>query len=208
MRFALALLAAVVLATPALGQGIEGTWEVTAAENVPYEDDLVFGRMTVTADEIRSVFVFLDPDDGELIGRVQQAQYLVSDSQLVVREGESTTILDAAREDSVLIVRDVQTGVVFQMRAADPALALDPDLVGAWHGLFGKEETTLTFAPEGTVELAEADGDVDTDAYIVAGPYLIIDETPFLYSFARDEDGDRLILEGDGERRDFLHVSR
>ncbi len=208
MRPPLLALAAALLATPAVSQGMIGTWELTAAENVPYESELVFARMTFTVDELRSVFVFLDPDDAELEGRLHRDRYIVSDGQLIVRDAQSTTVLDVGREGTELTVRDVISGVVFRLREADPALALDPDLVGAWHGRYFKEETTLTFSSEGEVELVEADGDVDTDAYVVAGPYLLIDEHAFRYSFARDGDARRLILENLGERRDFARVSR
>ena len=204
----LACLAAALLAASAAGQDVEGTWELTASENVPYESELVFGRMAFTGDEVRSVFVFLDPDDAELEGRVHRDRYIVSDGQLIVRDVQSTTVLDVERDGPELTVRDMQTGVVFRLRTADPTLALDSDLVGGWRGRFGKEETTLTFSPEGDVELVEADGDTDTDAYVVAGPYLLIDEAAFRYSFAHDEDGRRLILETHGERRDFLRVSQ
>ncbi len=204
---ALVLLAAPASAQDVEGHGIEGTWEMTAAENVPYESDLVFGRMTFTGDEVRSVFVFLDPDDAELEGRVHRDRYTVSDGQLIVRDARSATVLDVARDGTELIVRDVQTGVLFRLREADPALALDPDLVGAWRGLFGKEETTLTFSPDGEVAQVEADGDDATDPYVVAGPYLLIDEAAFRYSFARDDGARQLVLENLGDRRSFVRLS-
>lgn len=216
MHVALVSLAAVLLATAAASQGgtrpgaaglgIVGTWELTAAANVPYESELVFGRIAFTPDEMRSVFVFRDPDDAELEGRVYTDRYIVSDGQLIVRDGPSTTLLDVLRDGPELTVRDVQTGVLFQMREADPARALDPALVGAWRGQLGKEVTTLTFSPSGEVRLEEADGDTDERAYTVGGPYLLLGERPFLYTVA--DDGQRLILENLGEQQDFLRVSR
>ena len=207
MRPALLALLAVPLAASSASQGIEGTWELTASENVPYESELVFGRMTFTADELRSVFVFLDPDDAELEGRFERGRYVVSDDQLVVRDGEGTTVLDVARDGTELTVRDVMNGIVFRLREADPALALDPALVGAWRGQYGTEETTLTFSSAGEVEQVEADGDATTDPYVVAGPYLLIGRAAFRYSFDRDGDARRLFLENLGERRGFTRVS-
>ena len=207
LTLALVLTASAAAGQVPAGPDIEGTWELTASENVPYESELVFGRMTFTVDEVRSVFVFLDPDDAELDGRVHRDRYIVSDGQLVVRDLQSTTVLDVERDGAELTVRDVQTGVVFRMRAADPALALDPDLVGAWEGVLGTEEATLTFSPDGDVEVAEADGDRETKAYVVAGPYLLIGDDAFRYSFGRGDQGKRLILGSGPERRDFLRVS-
>ena len=43
---------------------VVGTWELVDAENVPYDDLLVFARLTFTPDRLDAVYVFLDPDDG------------------------------------------------------------------------------------------------------------------------------------------------
>ena len=212
MRLLLVALTSAALAAAASSQDlaaeVEGTWELTAAENVPYESELVFGRMTFDGGVLRSVFVFLDPDDAELEGRIHRDRYRVSDGQLLVRDAQSTTVLDVVREGTELTVRDLQSAVAFRMRESNPDLAFDPDLVGAWHGQFGKEMTTLTFSPNGEVVLLEADGDEDTDAYVVAGPYLLIDEAAFRYSFTRDGDDRHLVLENLGDRRTFSRVSR
>ena len=197
---------AFVLAAPTSAQGVPdvvGTWELTAAENVPYENELVFARMAFSSDELRSVFVFLDPDDAELQGRIHSDRYVVSDGQFVVRDAQSTTVLDVAREGTELTVRDVQSGVLFRLREADPAWALDPDLVGAWAGQIGSEQAVVTFSPDGAARVVEADGDTETVGYVVAGPYLLIDEVAFRYAFARADGGRQLVLERNGEARIF-----
>lgn len=200
--------AAAILAVPASGQDVVGTWEMTSAENVPYEDDLVFARMTFTGDEIRSTFVFLDPDDGELIGRLHEDRYFVSDGQLIVRDAGSTTVLDVARDRDELTVRDVETGVLFRLRAVDPITAMDPDVLGAWRGTRDGRDLTLRFRPDGVVEVQEGDAEEpDTARYTVAGPYLLLGDDPARYTFLRDEDGTRrLVVEADREPTVFFRV--
>ena len=205
----LALVGLTAFAAPASGQDVLGTWEMTTAENVPYEDDLVFARMTFTRDEIRSTFVFLDPDDGELIGRLHTDGYIVSDGDLIVRDAGSTTVLAVARVRDELTVRDVETGVLFRLRAVDPLTASDPDVLGAWEGVRDGQPLRLRFRPDGVVEVLEGDDEEpDTEAYTVAGPYLLLGDDPARYSFARGEDGvRRLIVEADREQTTFSRVT-
>ncbi|WP_420455078.1 hypothetical protein [Rubrivirga sp.] len=179
---------------------VVGTWELVAAENVPVEDELVFARLTFGTDRFDAVYVFLDPDDAELSGRFERGRYLSSAGQLVVREGGDVTVFDVARDATQLTVRDVETGVVLLLRAADPALARDPDLVGAWAGARGGRPWGVRFDPDGRAEVREGD-DRDTGDYVVAGPYVLLGDDPARYTFARDADGRRqLVVEADGER--------
>ena len=196
--FALTFAAAAASAQPA--PDVVGTWELTASENVPYEDALVFARLTITPDRIRTVYVFLDPDDGELSARSENARYVVSAGQLVAREDGRVTVLDVVREGTVLRVHDLETDVVLTLREADPALALDPDLVGTWAGTRDGEFFAVRFEPDGRAEVTEGD-DTDDGRYLVAGPYLVLGDDPARYTFARDADGRRqLVVEADGER--------
>lgn len=207
MRLAPLLSLALLLAAPvASGQDVIGTWELTAAENVPYEDSLVFARMTFTDDRIRSTFVFLDPDDGELIGRLNEDRYIVSDGQLIVRSTGSTTVLDVDREGDRLAVLDLQTGVQFQLTAADPTLDRDPALLGRWRSAHG--DRVLQFHSDGTVDVQDGDGEPDARSYVVAGPYVILDDEPFRYTLTHSGDGPRLFLEAHRERTEFLLVER
>lgn len=203
-----ALAALLVLAVPASGQDVIGTWEMTSAENVPYEDDLVFARMTFTNAEILTTFVFLDPDDGELIGQLESARYTVSDGQLIARDAGTTTVLDVVRDRDELTVRDVETGVLFRLRAVDPTTASDPDVLGTWTGTRGGRPLTLTFRPDGVAEVLEGDDDEpDTERYTFAGPYLLLGDDPARYSFARGDDGARrLVVEADREQTIFSRV--
>ncbi|MEM1116075.1 MAG: hypothetical protein AAGJ11_06180, partial [Bacteroidota bacterium] len=187
---------------------VVGTWELTAAENVPYDDDLVFARMTFTADAVRSTFVFLDPDDGELIGRIHDDDYLVSGGQLIVRDAASTTVLDVQRDRDELAVRDLETGVRFRLRAVDPAMLLDPDVLGTWQGERGGRLLTLRFRPDGIVEVIQGDDpEPDTETYTVAGPYLLLGNDPARYTFTRDAEGTRrLVVDADGEETTFSPV--
>ena len=198
-----ALALAALVAGPALAQDVEGTWELTAAENVPYEDDLVFARLTFADGDLRRTFVLLDPDDGELIGQIEDARYLRSDGQLVVRDGRDVTVLDVVRDGDRLTVRDLETGVVLRLRAADPGGALDAALLGAWRAAPGAAGgrgggLALRFLADGSVEV-ESGSDRDTERYVVAGPYLLVGDEPVRYGFARDAAGRRqLRLEGEG----------
>lgn len=207
MRLVLSLSLALLLAVPvASGQDVIGTWELTAAENVPSEDSLVFARMTFTDDRIRSTFVFLDPDDGELIGRLNEDRYIVSAGQLIVRSTGSTTVLDVDREGDRLAVLDLQTGVQFQLTAADPALDRDPALLGRWRSAHG--DRALQFHSDGAVDVQDGDGEPDARSYVVAGPYLLLDDEPFRYTLTHRGDGPRLFLEADRERTEFLLVGQ
>lgn len=206
MRPLLCLLLALPLAAPASGQDVVGTWELVAAEDVPYEDSLIFARMTFTGDVLRSTYVFLDPDDGELIGRLHEDRYLVSDGQLIVRGTGSTTVLDVDRVGDRLAVLDLQTGVRLQLRVADPALDRDPALLGRWRSAQGGR--VLQFHADGAVEVRDDGGDPDRLTYVVAGPYLLLGDRPYRYTRASDGDKPRLFLESDGERTEFLLVGR
>lgn len=178
---------------------IVGTWELVGAENVPVEEALVFARMTITDGRIVTRSVFLDPDDGELIGRVEDARYLVNDGQLVARRHDGVTVLAVERRATFLTVTDLETGVVLRLREADPALALDPDLVGTWAGTLDGEPFTIRFRADGTGESRRGDGRFRDGRYVVAGPYLFLDDGPIRYTFAGATQR-QLVLEGDGER--------
>ena len=198
-----------LLAAPAAAQVAEadlaGTWELTAVENLPYEDDLVFARMTFADGDLTRTFVLLDPDDGELIGQVEADRYLVSDGQVIVRGGRDVTVWDVARTPGGLVVRDLETDVVFRLRAADPAAARDPDLLGAWRSAGGEGGAAglgLRFFVDGTVEVQNGD-DRDRVGYVVAGPYLLIGDEPSRYSFAREGTARRLVLAGEGGETRF-----
>lgn len=201
MSLRLAPLLAVLWAVPALAQApdVVGTWELVAAENVPYDDELVFARLTFTADRLDAVYVFLDPDDAELSGRFEQARVIPSAGQLVVRDGVRVTVFDVVREATLLTVRDIETGVVLVLRSADPAGALDPDLVGAWSGTRNGRPFAVRFGADGRAEVREGD-DRDEGDYVVAGPYVLLGDDPARYTFARDAAGERvLVVEADGE---------
>ena len=178
---------------------IVGTWEMTGAENVPVDDALVFARVTITDDRIEVRSVFLDADDGELTGRIEDGRYLVNDGQLVVRQRDGLTVLAVQREATLLTITDLETGVLLRLRQADPALALDRDLVGTWTGTLDGEPFTIRFRPDGTGASRRGDGAFRDGRYVVAGPYLFLDDGPIRYTFAGGERR-RLVLEGDGQR--------
>jgi len=179
---------------------VVGTWELVAAENVPYDDNLVFARLTFTPDELDAVYVFLDPDDAELIGRFQGGRYVASAGQLVLRDRGDVTVLEVARDRTLLTVADLETGIVLLLREADPALALDPDLLGAWEGVRDGEPFAVRFGPGGRADIRRGD-DRDDGEYVVAGPYVLLGDDPARYTFARDDAGRRqLVVEADGER--------
>lgn len=201
----------VVLAGPALGQDVEGTWEMTAVENLPYEDDLVFARMTFADGDLFRTSVFLDPDDGELIGQISTERYLLSDGQVVVRGGRDVTVLDVVRTPGEMTVRDLETGVLLRLRAADPGGALDPALFGRWRSVPGgagdvegaAASLALEFFPDGTVSVQNDDGDLDRADYVVAGPYVLIGDEPSRYRFVRADSDRRLVLSGEGGETTF-----
>ena len=185
---------------PVPAPDVVGTWELVASQNVPYDDDLVFARLTFTADRVDAVYVFLDPDDAELIGRFDRGRYLVSAGQLVVRENNEVTVLDVVRDRTLLSVTDLETGVTLLLREADPAGAVDPQLVGGWEGLRRGEPFSVRFGADGRADVRQGD-DLDTGDYVVAGPYVLLGDDPARYTFARDTDGRRqLVVEADGER--------
>lgn len=199
----LSLLVLALLAAPASGQpmpDVIGTWELVSSEDVAVDDALVFARLTITDDEIHSVYVFLDPDDGELSGRFERGRYLVSAGQLVIRENNQTTVWDVAREGTMLRVHDLETGTRLRLREADAGSAIDPDLLGSWAGVRRGERFEVRFGPDGDAEVREGD-DLDEGRYVVAGPYLLLGDDPARYTFARDADDRRqLVVEADGER--------
>ena len=179
-----------------------GTWELVEAVGNPYEDSLVFARVTFTESEVRTVFVFLDPDDGELIGQVESARYVVSAGQLVVRDAGDTTVLDVRRDGDRLDVHDLETGVLLRLHTADPAGSLDPALVGAWRGRRDGQPLVLRFGPDGAASVQEGDGGPDDEAYVVAGPYLLLGDAPFRY--AVEDGGGRLVFTSDRGVEEFL----
>ena len=194
------------LAVPAFAQPraalpeIVGVWELAASENIPVEDALVFARVTITEDRIASVYVFLDPDDGELSGQFERGRYRVSDGQLVVREANGVTVLDVQREVGFLTIRDLETDVVLVLREASPGSDRDADLVGAWAGTRAGRPFAVRFFEDGTAEVGRGD-DRDRGDYVVAGPYVLLGDEPARYSFAMGPDGRRhLVVEADGER--------
>ena len=171
---------------------IEGTWELTAAENLPYEEDLVFARLTFDRGDLYRTFVLLDPDDGELIGQIEDDRYLISDGQLIVRNGRDVTVWDVTREAGELTVHDLETDVVLRLRAADPSGALDPMLVGAWRPAATGGAGRLRFFPDGTAEVGNKRRD-----YVVAGAYLIIGDEPARYAVDGVDGARRLVLGGE-----------
>ncbi|MEM0960971.1 MAG: hypothetical protein AAGK21_00355 [Bacteroidota bacterium] len=199
-RFAVLFVLLSSAATAQTAPNVIGTWELVASENVPVEDALVFARLTITDDRIETVYVFLDPDDGELAARFEDGRYLVSDGQLVVRSNNRVAILDATREGTFLRVHEVESGSTLTLREADPAGALDPDLLGTWAGTRGDVPFEVTFRADGTAEVLDGD-DRDTGRYVVAGAYLILGDDPARYTLRRDaEDRRQLVVEADREQ--------
>ena len=170
---------------------VAGTWELTAAENLPYEEDLVFARLTFDRGDLYRTFVLLDPDDSELIGQIAEDRYLVSDGQLIVRNGRDVTVWDVTRDAAELTVHDLETDVVLRLRVADAAGALDPALFGEWRAEGGVGR--LRFYPDGTVEV-----DGEREDYVVAGAYLLFGDEPVRYTVGGAVDGaPRLVLSGE-----------
>ena len=199
---ALALVVPLAAAQPADGFGtpdVVGTWELSGAENVPVDDVLVFARLTISGDRIAATYLFLDPDDGELSVRTEDARYVVSAGQLVLRDDGRTTVWDAARDGTMLTVQDRQTGVLLRLRAAGRS-ERDPELVGTWTGTRTGAPFTVWFAPDGQAHV-EAGGDREDGRWRTVGPYVLLGDEPAWYSFTRDADGRRqLVVEAEGER--------
>ena len=198
LRLLCALLA---LAASASAQtGLAGTWELEAVEASPVEDALVFARLAVTDDRIDGLYVFLDPDDGELSARRTRARYRISDGQLIVRENNGVTVWDVVQIATGLRIQDLETGTVLRMRRADPGSATDPSLVGTWTGTRDGRPFALRLGADGAAERIDGD-DRDSGEWASAGAYLVLGDDPARYTFSRDAD-DRLqlVVEADGER--------
>ena len=191
----------VLVASAASAQpGLLGTWELEGVEASPVEDELVFARLTVSDDRIDGLYVFLDPDDGELSGRRTRARYLVSDGQLIVRENNGVTVWDVIQIATGLRIHDLETGTILRFRRADPLFAIDPSLVGSWSGTREGKPFALRLDADGTAERTD-DGDRDTGEWAAAGAYLILGDDPARYTFVRDAaDRLQLVVEADGER--------
>ena len=180
--------------------GPVGTWELEAVEASPVRDALVFARLAITEDRIRGLYVFLDPDDGELKATRTRARYFVSDGQLIVRENGGVTVWDVVQIATGLRIQDLETGTVLRMRRADPGSAIDPALVGTWTGTRDGRPFALRLDGDGAAERID-DGDRDSGEWAAAGAYLVLGDDPARYTFVRGAD-DRLqlVVEADGER--------
>ncbi len=191
--------------------GEVGTWELIEAEDTPGGDTPIFVRMTFTGRSLKTVTVFLDPDDGELSARVTSDSYITSNGQLVVRATGSTTVLDVSRDTDdvgadVLVVRDLRVGTRLRLRLhpADPAGALDPALVGAWAGQDQTHSWTFRFEPDGRSFVRRSGQDRDhEEPYTVAGPYLLVDQDVYRFTFASN----RLILSDDVDTIELSRVA-
>ena len=189
--------------------GEVGTWELIEAEGTPGGDTPVFVRMTFTGRSLKTVTVFLDPDDGELSARVTEDSYITSNGQLVVRATGSTTVLDVSRDTDdvgagVLVVRDLRVGTRLRLHPADPAAALDPALVGAWAGQDRTNAWTFRFEPDGLAFVRRSGQDRDhEEPYTVAGPYLLVDQDVYRFTFASS----RLILSDDVDTIELSRVA-
>lgn len=181
--------------------GEVGTWELTSAEDTPSDDILVFTRMTFDGSTVKTVSIYLDADDAELSARVSNDGYAQANGQLLVRANGSTTVLDVSREtDAVgadlLVVRDVLSGVTLRLHPVDAVDALDPALVGTWAGEGEGHGWTFRFEPDGTAYVRrDNQGRDHLEPYTVAGPYLLVDEDTYLFTFS----GDTLVLSRDGQ---------
>lgn len=186
-----------------------GTWELAAAEDTPGDDILVFTRMIFDGTRLKTTSIYLDADDAELSARVSNDAYAQANGQLLVRANGSTTVLDVSRGlDAVgadeLVVRDVLSGVTLRLRPADAADALDPRLFGTWAGQGEGHGWTFRFEPDGMSYVRRDDQGRDhLEPYTVAGPYLLVDEDTYLFSFS----GDRLILSRDGLTTDLTRAA-
>ena len=187
--------------------GEVGTWELAAAENTPGDDILVFARMTFTGRDLITTAVYLDPDDAELSARITTDSYTTANGQLLVRAPGSTTVLDVSRATDglgaeALVVQDLRTGVRLTLHPADLAGALDPALVGTWAGRDRTHTWSFRFEPDGRAFVRRDDQDSDhEEPYTVAGPYLLVDEDAYHFTFSAD----RLMLTGEG---DTIELSR
>lgn len=189
-----------VAGSAAAQTGPVGTWELEGVEASPVEDELVFARLTVSDDRIWGLYVFLDPDDGELSGRRTRARYLVSDGQLVIRENNGVTVWGVVQIATGLRIHDLETGTILRFRRTDPSSAIDPALVGSWSGTRDGRPFALRLDADGTAERTD-DGDRDTGEWAATGAYLILDDDPARYTFVRDaQDRLQLVVEADGER--------
>lgn len=200
MRLAALLFAG--LSLPATAQSVAGTWEMTTADNPPVAEEVVFTRMTFTDDRLLTTAVFLDPDDGELSARITDDRYRHSDGQLIVQAVGSTTVLDVARDADGLTVRDLETGIVLTMRPASASDALDPALVGTWEGAGGGHSWRFRFDPDGGALVRRDDDDETEEPYTVAGPYLLVDEDVYRFTFAAGG----LILEREDETLELFRA--
>lgn len=189
--------------------GEVGTWELISAEDTPGTDTPVFVRMTFTGRSMKTVTVFLDPDDGELSARVTDDAYITSNGQLVVRAPGSSTVLDVSRDTDdvgadVLVVHDLRVGTRLRLRPADPAAGFDPALVGAWAGQDRTTAWTFRFEPDGRSFVRRAGQDRDhEEPYTVAGPYLLVDQDTYRFTFASD----RLMLSDDVDTIELSRVA-
>ena len=181
--------------------GEVGTWELTAAEDTPGDDILVFTRMTFDGSHVKTTSIYLAAADAQLTARVSTDGYAQANGQLLLRANGSTTVLDVSRETDavgadVLVVRDVLSGVTLRLHPADAADALDPRLVGTWAGEGEGHGWTFRFEPDGLSYVRrDNQGRDHLEPYTVAGPYLLVDEDTYLFTFS----GDRLILSRDGQ---------
>lgn len=200
------VLAAVLLGSPVGAQdafGVIGTWEMTGIENAPVAETVVFARMTFTGDRLVTTAVYLDEDDGELSARITDDGYVESAGQLVVRAPGSVTVLEVGRTLDGLVVRDLRTEVSLMLRAANPADALDPDLVGSWAGSGGGHTWQFRFELDGRSFVRRDADDETEEPYTVAGAYLLVDRDAYRYTFA----GGRLILSREDETLDLARTA-
>ena len=187
---------------------VAGVWELEAAEATPVEDALVFARLNVTEDRIRGLYIFLDPDDGELTLRRTRARYRTSDGQLIVRENNGVTVWDVDRSPTGLRIHDLESGTVLRMRLAEASHAIDPLLIGRWDGTRGGRPISITFRADGTAEQTR-DGDHDAGDWAAAGAYLVLGDDPARYTVSRTADDRRqLVVEADGEQSVLIRAER
>ena len=165
---------------------------MTRADDVPGDNILVFTRMTFTGARLETTAVYLHPDDGHLEVRRTDDPYVVSDGQLVVRALGTTTLLTPDRTPGGLVVRNAATGSSITLRAADPAEAFDPALLGAWTGTGDGHTWAFRFDADGRATI-QKDDDGRSAPYAVAGPYLLVDRDAYRFTFV----GGGLILDNE-----------